>query len=77
MKKLHQGDEVIVIYGRDKGEKGTILKRIDDEFLLVSGIKMVKKHQKPNPSKGVNACCCVMPLQVLLLFQAIILCPFQ
>jgi large subunit ribosomal protein L24 len=53
MKKLHQGDEVVVISGRDKGARGTILKRVDDEFFLVNGIKSSKKHQKPNPSKGI------------------------
>ncbi len=53
MKKLHRGDEVVVIYGRDKGAKGTVLKRVGEVFLLLSGIKQAKKHQKPNPSKGV------------------------
>jgi large subunit ribosomal protein L24 len=53
MKKMHQGDEVVVISGRDKGGKGIVIKRIDDEFLLVAGIRLAKKHVKPNPSKGI------------------------
>jgi large subunit ribosomal protein L24 len=53
MKKLRQGDEVVVISGRDKGLKGTILRRVDDDFLLIDGVNIFKKHQKPNPAKGL------------------------
>ena len=53
MKKLRKSDQVIVITGRDKGKKGTVLCRVDDEYLLVDGINQVKKHTKPNPMKGV------------------------
>ncbi|WP_428241718.1 50S ribosomal protein L24 [Gynuella sp.] len=53
MRKLKQGDQVVVIAGRDKGTKGKIQKvikadRKDDKF-IVTGVNMVKKHQKPNP----------------------------
>ncbi len=52
MNKIVKGDEVIVIAGRDKGKRGTVQKRIDDQFLLVEGINVVKKHTKPNPMKN-------------------------
>ncbi len=52
MEKIRKGDEVVVIAGRDKGKRGTVLKRVDEDHLLVEGINMVKKNQKPNPMKG-------------------------
>lgn len=52
MKKIVKGDEVVVITGRDKGKRGTVLARVDDSHLLVDGINVVKKHAKPNPMKG-------------------------
>lgn len=52
MDKIIKGDEVIVITGKDKGKRGTVLQRIDATHLLVEGVNVVKKHQKPNPMKG-------------------------
>ncbi len=52
MEKIRKGDEVIVITGRDKGKRGIVLQRVDDSHLLVEGINLVKKHQKPNPMRG-------------------------
>jgi large subunit ribosomal protein L24 len=52
MRKIKKNDEVIVIAGKDKGNRGNVL-RILDDLVLVSGINKVKKHQKPNPVKGV------------------------
>jgi large subunit ribosomal protein L24 len=52
MNKIRKGDEVIVITGRDKGKRGTVLSRSDDNHLVVEGINVVKKHVKPNPMKG-------------------------
>ncbi len=52
MDKIRSGDDVIVLTGRDKGKRGTVLKRIDETHLVVEGINIVKKHTKPNPMKG-------------------------
>jgi len=52
MRKIKKNDEVIVIAGKDKGNRGNVLNVLDDQ-VLVSGINKVKKHQKPNPVKGV------------------------
>ena len=52
MEKIRKGDDVIVITGRDKGKRGTVLKRVDETHVLVEGINQVKKHTKPNPMKG-------------------------
>lgn len=53
MKKIHKGDEVIVIAGRDKGKTGEVLRVLDDK-VVVAGVAVAKKHAKPNPAKGVT-----------------------
>ena len=53
MQKIKRNDEVIVITGRDKGKRGKVRKVLADNRVVVSGIQMVKKHQKPNPQMGV------------------------
>ena len=52
MLKIKRDDEVIVIAGRDKGKRGKVV-RVLAERVIVSGINMIKKHQKPNPQAGV------------------------
>ena len=54
MNKIRKGDQVIVLTGRDKGRRGTVLSRVDEERLIVEGVNVVKKHVKPNPMKGVT-----------------------
>jgi large subunit ribosomal protein L24 len=52
MKRIRKGDEVIVITGRDKGKRGTVLACLGDTHVTVEGINVVKKHVRPNPMKG-------------------------
>ena len=52
MEKIRKGDEVVVIAGRDKGKRGTVLRRVDAGHVLVEGVNLVKKHQRPNPMKN-------------------------
>ncbi len=52
MSKLKRDDEVIVISGRDKGKKGKIQTVQSNGKLIVGGVNLVKKHQKPNPNLG-------------------------
>lgn len=55
MNKIRKGDQVVVITGKDKGKRGTVLKTASDENrVLVEGINRVKKHTKPNPMKGTT-----------------------
>ncbi len=54
MRKIKKGDDVIIIAGKDKGKRGTVLRRVDLEHVLVEGANRVKKHQRPNPMKGVT-----------------------
>ena len=53
MLKIRRGDEIIVTTGKDKGRRGTVL-RVLEEKLMVEGVNIVKKHQKPNPVKGLQ-----------------------
>jgi large subunit ribosomal protein L24 len=52
MNKIRKGDEVIVLAGKDRGRRGTVLRRVGDEQLVVEGVNRVKKHVRPNPLKG-------------------------
>ena len=49
MQKIRQNDEVIVIAGKDRGKRGRVTRRLNEERLFVSGINMIKRHTKPNP----------------------------
>ncbi len=53
MEKIRKGDEVVVITGKDKGKRGTVLRRVDADHVVVEGVNRAKKHVKPNPIKGV------------------------
>ena len=52
MNKIRKGDEVLVLTGKDRGRRGTVLRRVDDERVVVEGVNRVKKHVRPNPLKG-------------------------
>ncbi len=52
MRKIRKGDDVVVLTGRDRSKRGTVLRVVDADHLLVEGINRVKKHQRPNPAKG-------------------------
>jgi large subunit ribosomal protein L24 len=54
MKRIQKGDQVIVVSGKDKGRQGTVLRVGDDDRVLVEAVNLVKKHEKPNPMKGVE-----------------------
>ena len=53
MSKIKRDDEVIVIAGKDKGKRGKVVKVLENNRLIVAGVQMIKKHQKPNPQAGV------------------------
>ncbi len=52
MAKIRRNDEVIVITGRDKGKRGKVLRVLDNDRVLVSGVNMVKRHTRANPQMG-------------------------
>ncbi|VVE18109.1 50S ribosomal protein L24 [Pandoraea terrigena] len=53
MNKIRKGDQVIVLTGKDKAKRGTVL-AIDGDKLVVDGVNVAKKHVKPNPMKGTQ-----------------------
>ena len=54
MNKIRKGDEVVVITGRDKGRRGTVIKVLANDRVLVENVNMVKRHTRPNPQRGMQ-----------------------
>jgi len=54
MNKIRKGDEVVVITGREKGRRGTVIKVLPNDRLLVENVNMVKRHTRPNPQRGTQ-----------------------
>jgi large subunit ribosomal protein L24 len=54
MNKIRKGDEVVVIAGREKGRRGTVIKVLVNDRVLVENVNMVKRHTRPNPQRGVQ-----------------------
>ncbi len=52
MRRIKKGDEVVVVTGKDKGRRGTVIRINENGRAIVEGLNMVKKHQKPNPMRG-------------------------
>ena len=53
MNKIRKGDQVVVLTGRDKGKRGTVLRVLADS-VVVEGVNRVKRAVKPNPLKGTT-----------------------
>ena len=54
MCKIRKGDQVVVTAGKDKGKRGTVLRVLTDDQVVVEGVNVVKRHTKPNPQRGVS-----------------------
>ena len=54
MQKIRKGDTVVVTTGREKGKRGTVLRVFVSGKVLIEGVNRVKKHQRPNPVKGLT-----------------------
>ncbi|OJZ19834.1 MAG: 50S ribosomal protein L24 [Thiobacillus sp. 65-29] len=52
MARIRKNDQVIILAGKDKGKRGTVLRVLEDDAVLVEGVNRVKKHQKPNPMRN-------------------------
>ena len=53
MQRIKKGDQVIVVAGKDKGRRGTVLRVEQSGRIVVENLNVAKKHQRPNPQKGV------------------------
>ena len=54
MRKIRKGDEVVVTAGREKGRRGTVIKVLANDRVLVENVNMVKRHTRPNPQRGTQ-----------------------
>ena len=54
-RRIRKGDEVIVLAGRSRGQRGSVLE-VDAERdrVVVEGVNVVKRHTRPNPQKGTS-----------------------
>ncbi|NCA88310.1 MAG: 50S ribosomal protein L24 [Gammaproteobacteria bacterium] len=54
MRKIRKGDDVVVLTGKDKGSRGTVLRVVDGHQVIVENVNIARKHQKPNPQRGIS-----------------------
>jgi large subunit ribosomal protein L24 len=54
MNRIRKGDEVVIIAGKDKGRRGHVTRVLPNDRVLVENVNLVKKHQKPNPARGMG-----------------------
>lgn len=55
MNKIKTGDEIIVLTGKCKGERGKVTRLlVEDSRVVVEGINLIKRHTKPNPNAGIE-----------------------
>ncbi|BBA34653.1 50S ribosomal protein L24 [Methylocaldum marinum] len=54
MRKIKKGDQVVVLTGKDKGKRGAVISVSADDRIIVEGVNLVRKHQRPIPMRGVN-----------------------
>jgi large subunit ribosomal protein L24 len=54
MRKIRKGDEIVVIAGREKGRRGTVIRVLENDRVLVENVNMVKRHTRPNPQRGTQ-----------------------
>nr|VFK79895.1 MAG: LSU ribosomal protein L24P [Candidatus Kentron sp. SD] len=54
MRKIRKGDTVVVLTGKDRGKRGSVLRVSAGDSILVEGVNLVRKHMKPNPQKGTS-----------------------
>ena len=55
IRKIRKGDEVVVLAGRSRGQRGSVLSvDVGGNRVVVEGVNVVKRHTKPNPQKGTS-----------------------
>jgi large subunit ribosomal protein L24 len=54
MARIRKGDDVVVRTGRNRGKRGTVLRVLADERVLVEGVNVVKRHTRANPQRGTQ-----------------------
>lgn len=54
MNRIKKGDEVIVITGKNKGRRGSVLRLYANNRVLVENVNIVKRHTRPDPNRGIG-----------------------
>lgn len=54
MHRIRKGDQVVVQTGKDKGKRGTVLRVLENDRVVVENVNVVKKHTRPNPMRGAQ-----------------------
>ena len=54
LSRIKKGDDVIVLAGKSRGARGTVLRILDDDRVVVEGANLIKKHERPNPQRGTQ-----------------------
>ena len=52
MRRIRTGDDVMVIAGKEKGRRGTVLRVINNQRVVVEGLNLIKRHTRPNPNRN-------------------------
>lgn len=53
IRKIRKGDDVVVLTGRNRGQRGVVLSvRSSSDQVVVEGVNIVKRHTRPNPQRG-------------------------
>ena len=54
-RRIRKGDEVVVLAGRNRGQRGRVLSVVvDRDRVVVEGVNVAKRHTKPNPQRGTS-----------------------
>ena len=63
--KIKKGDQVVILSGDDKGKTGEVVKAMPKENkVVVAGINMAKRHQKPSQENAGGIVSKEMPIHV-------------
>ena len=54
MHRIRKGDQVVVLTGKDKGKRGTVLRVLENDRVVVENVNVVKRHTRPNPMRGAQ-----------------------
>jgi large subunit ribosomal protein L24 len=53
MNRIRKGDQVVITTGKYKGRRGTVVRVLPEDRVVVENINVVKRHTRPNPAKGI------------------------
>ena len=54
MHRIRKGDQVVVLTGKDRGKRGTVLRVLENDRVVVENVNVVKRHTRPNPMRGAQ-----------------------